>query len=67
LSTIGLTTSSMLNFWIGRFLGERVVRRLVRCETYEKYNEMVQFKGILFISFLSGSRVSKDYLCLFLG
>lgn len=68
LSTIGLTIGSMLNFWIGRFLGERVVRRLVRCETYEKYNEMVQFKGILFIFiFFLVPGFPKDYLCMFLG
>jgi uncharacterized membrane protein YdjX (TVP38/TMEM64 family) len=68
LSTIGLTIGSMLNFWVGRFLGERVVRRLVRCETYEKYNEMVQFKGILFIFiFFLVPGFPKDYLCMFLG
>jgi uncharacterized membrane protein YdjX (TVP38/TMEM64 family) len=68
LSTIGLTIGSMLNFFIGRFLGERVVRRMVSCETYEKYNEMVQYKGILvvFIFFLIPG-FPKDYLCLFLG
>jgi len=49
LSTIGLTLGSMLNFLIGHFLGERVVRRMVSCETYEKYDEMVQYKEILVI------------------
>jgi uncharacterized membrane protein YdjX (TVP38/TMEM64 family) len=68
LSTIGLTAGSMINFGIGHFLGERVVRRLVRCETYEKYNEMVQFKGILFIFiFFLIPGFPKDYLCMFLG
>lgn len=68
LSTIGLTTGSMLNFFIGNFLGERVVRRLVSHETYRKYNEMVQYKGILviFIFFLIPG-FPKDFLCLFLG
>ena len=68
LSTIGLTIGSMLNFFIGHFLGERVVCRMVSCETYEKYNEMVQYKGILviFIFFLVPG-FPKDYLCLFLG
>jgi uncharacterized membrane protein YdjX (TVP38/TMEM64 family) len=68
LSTFGLTIGSMLNFFIGRFLGERVVRRMVSCETYEKYNELVQHKGILviFIFFLVPG-FPKDYLCLFLG
>lgn len=68
LSTIGLTIGSMLNFFIGHFLEERVVRRLVSCETYQKYNELVQYKGILviFIFFLAPG-FPKDYLCLFLG
>jgi uncharacterized membrane protein YdjX (TVP38/TMEM64 family) len=68
LSTIGLTLGSMLNFFIGHYLGERVVRRLVSCETYDKYNELVQYKGVLviFIFFLVPG-FPKDYLCLFLG
>jgi len=68
LSTIGLTIGSMLNFLIGHFLGERVARRLVSCETYQKYNEMVQYKGILviFVFFLVPG-FPKDYLCFFLG
>ncbi len=68
LSIIGLTIGSMLNFFIGHFLGERVVRRMVSCETYEKYNELVHYKGILvvFLFFLIPG-FPKDYLCLFLG
>jgi len=68
LSTIGLIIGSMLNFLIGHFLGECVVRRMVSCETYEKYDEMVRYKGILviFIFFLVPG-FPKDYLCLFLG
>ena len=68
LSTIGLTIGSMLNFLIGHYLGERVVRRIVQCEAYEKYNEMVRYKGVLviFIFFLLPV-FPKDYLCLFLG
>lgn len=68
LSTIGLTAGSLINFGIGHFLGERVVRRMMRCETYEKYNQLVQYKGILviFIFFLIPG-FPKDYLCMFLG
>jgi uncharacterized membrane protein YdjX (TVP38/TMEM64 family) len=68
LSTIGLTIGSMINFGIGHFLGEPMVRKLVRCETYDKYNQMVQYKGILviFIFFLIPG-FPKDYLCMFLG
>jgi len=41
---------------------------MVSCETYEKYNELAQYKGILviFIFFLIPG-FPKDYLCLFLG
>lgn len=68
LSTVGLVIGSMINFGIGHFLGERVVRRLVRCETYDKYNEMVQYKGILYIFiFFLVPGFPKDYLCMFLG
>ncbi len=68
LSTIGLTIGSMVNFGIGHLLGERVVRRMVRRETYEKYNQLVQYRGILviFIFFLIPG-FPKDYLCMFLG
>jgi uncharacterized membrane protein YdjX (TVP38/TMEM64 family) len=68
LSTVGLVAGSMINFGIGHFLGERVVRRMVRCETYEKYNELVQYKGILYIFiFFLVPGFPKDYLCMFLG
>jgi uncharacterized membrane protein YdjX (TVP38/TMEM64 family) len=68
LSTVGLTIGSMLAFGIGHFLGERVVRKLVRCESFEKYNQMVQYKGVLviFVFFLIPG-FPKDYLCMFLG
>jgi uncharacterized membrane protein YdjX (TVP38/TMEM64 family) len=68
LSTVGLTAGSMLAFGIGHFLGERVVRKLVRCESFEKYNQLVQYKGVLviFIFFLVPG-FPKDYLCMFLG
>lgn len=68
LSSVGLTAGSMLAFGIGHFLGERVVRKLVACESFEKYNQMVQYKGILviFIFFLVPG-FPKDYLCMFLG
>jgi len=68
LSTFGLTIGSMLNFFIGHFLGDLVVRKMVSSRTYEKYNDLVQYKGILviFIFFLVPG-FPKDYLCLFLG
>src|SRR5215468_10973000 len=35
-STIGLTFGSIVSFWIGRWLGERYVRKLVSKEMWEK-------------------------------
>ena len=68
LSTVGLTIGSMLNFLIGHFLGEHVVRRMVSCEAYDRYNELVQYKGVLVIfAFFLLPVFPKDYLCLFLG
>jgi uncharacterized membrane protein YdjX (TVP38/TMEM64 family) len=68
LSSVALTAGSMLNFGIGHYLGERFVRRLVRQETYDKYNRLVQYKGVLviFLLFLIPG-FPKDYLCMFLG
>lgn len=68
LSTLGLTVGSLINFLIGRFLGEQVVRKLIPCETYEKYNQIIQFRGILYIFiFFLIPGFPKDYLCMFLG
>jgi uncharacterized membrane protein YdjX (TVP38/TMEM64 family) len=68
LSTLGLTAGSMINFAIGHFLGDRFVRRLVRRETFDKYDRMVKYKGVLviFLLFLIPG-FPKDYLCMFLG
>ncbi len=68
LSSIALTAGSMLNFAIGHYLGDRFVRRLVRAETFEKYDRMVRYKGVLviFLLFLIPG-FPKDYLCMFLG
>lgn len=34
LSTLGMTIGSVINFYFGRLLGERVVRRIVSARTY---------------------------------
>jgi uncharacterized membrane protein YdjX (TVP38/TMEM64 family) len=49
LSTLGMTIGSVLNFYFGRLVGNRVVRRIVSARTYAKYNRLVQGKRILFI------------------
>lgn len=68
LSTIALTVGSMVNFGIGRLLGEGVVRRLTSQELYDKFNRLVQFKGVfvIFILYLVPG-FPKDYLCMILG
>jgi uncharacterized membrane protein YdjX (TVP38/TMEM64 family) len=68
LSTIGMTIGSVVNFSVGRFLGDRLVRRRVSAEAYDRYNSLVRCKGILviFLFFLVPG-FPKDLLCLLLG
>jgi uncharacterized membrane protein YdjX (TVP38/TMEM64 family) len=67
-SSIGLTVGSWLNFVIGRFLGERYVRKRIPTHQFEKIDRLVKRQGIivLFILFLFPG-FPKDYLCLALG
>jgi uncharacterized membrane protein YdjX (TVP38/TMEM64 family) len=67
-STIGLTVGSWLNFVIGRFLGERYVRKRIPAHQFQKIDGLVKRQGIvvLFILFLFPG-FPKDYLCLALG
>ena len=67
-STIGLTVGSWLNFMIGRFLGERYVRKRIPARQFQKIDGMVKRQGVivLFILFLFPG-FPKDYLCLALG
>jgi uncharacterized membrane protein YdjX (TVP38/TMEM64 family) len=68
MSTVALTVGSMLNFAIGRLLGERFVRRFASSEMYQKFNRLVQYKGVLviFLMYLVPG-FPKDYLCMILG
>ncbi len=67
-STIGLTAGSWINFVIGRFLGQRYVRKLIPPKQTERMDTILKRQGILviFILFLFPG-FPKDYLCLFLG
>lgn len=67
-SSIGLTVGSLLNFGIGRFLGERYVRKRIPAHQFQKIDGLVKRQGIivLFILFLFPG-FPKDYLCLALG
>lgn len=67
-SSIGLTVGSWLNFVIGRFVGERYVRKRIPTHQFEKIDRLVKRQGVivLFILFLFPG-FPKDYLCLALG
>lgn len=67
-STIGLSIGSLINLLIGRYLGNRFIRRqiparyLVRFETFLRHQGVI----VIFILFVIPG-FPKDYLCLFLG
>ena len=67
-SSIALTIGSWLNFVIGRFLGERYVRKRIPAHQFRKIDRLVKRQGVivLFIWFLFPG-FPKDYLCLALG
>ncbi len=67
-STIGLTIGSALGFGLGRWLGLPFVRRLVKQETYHKFDFLTQAKGelVVFLLFLIPG-FPKDTLCYILG
>ncbi|MDJ0784154.1 MAG: VTT domain-containing protein [Desulfosarcinaceae bacterium] len=67
-STIALSLGSMLNFGIGRVLGERYVRRWISAEKFARYDRVINQKGLLVIfSLFVFPGFPKDWLCLFLG
>ncbi len=68
LSTFALTLGSALNFFIGRLLGRRYVRRLIPEDALERFDRVLKHQGVLisFILFLIPG-FPKDYLCFFLG
>jgi uncharacterized membrane protein YdjX (TVP38/TMEM64 family) len=67
-SSIGLTIGSLINFGIGRFLGERFVRRLVPEEKFKRIDRLVNRQGVIvvFLMFMIPG-FPKDYLSLALG
>jgi uncharacterized membrane protein YdjX (TVP38/TMEM64 family) len=67
-SSIGLSVGSVLNFVVGRFLGKRYVRKLIRPERMARFDQMLKRQGalIVFLLFVFPG-FPKDYLCLFLG
>jgi uncharacterized membrane protein YdjX (TVP38/TMEM64 family) len=67
-SSLALTVGSMINFYIGRFLGQRYIRKLVPEKHLTRFDRLVSRKGVflIFILFIFPG-FPKDYLCLFLG
>ena len=63
-STIGLTIGSWLAFMLARLLGRPLVERLVSAETIQRYDYVMQHKGLLlaFLMFLIPG-LPKDFLC----
>jgi len=67
-SSIGLAIGSLLNFSIGRFLGERFIRKWIPVDIFQKYDALLKRQGILVIMILFlFPGFPKDYLSLFLG
>jgi len=67
-SSIGLAIGSLLNFSIGRFLGERFIRKWIPADVFQKYDALLKRQGILVIIILFlFPGFPKDYLSLFLG
>jgi uncharacterized membrane protein YdjX (TVP38/TMEM64 family) len=67
-SSIGLAIGSLVNFGIGRFLGERFVRRLIPEEKFKRIDRLINRQGVIavFLMFIIPG-FPKDYLSLALG
>jgi uncharacterized membrane protein YdjX (TVP38/TMEM64 family) len=67
-SSVGLGLGSLVNFGIGRFLGERFVRRLIPEEKFRRIDRLVNRQGVIavFLMFVIPG-FPKDYLSLALG
>ncbi len=67
-SSIGLAAGSVINFWIGRILGYRFVRRMIPKAKLEKFDTFISHQGVLvLLALFIFPGFPKDYLCLFLG
>jgi uncharacterized membrane protein YdjX (TVP38/TMEM64 family) len=67
-STVALGLGSMINFGIGRVLGERYVRRWISAEKFTRYDSLLRQKGLLVVfSLFLIPGFPKDWLCLLLG
>lgn len=67
-SSLALAVGSWVNFAIGRYLGNRFVRRWIPAAKLERFDRLLKRQGVivLLILFIFPG-FPKDYLCLFLG
>ena len=67
-SSLALSLGSLINFGVGRFLGQRFVRKLIPPRHLDRFDTMIKREGalVVFILFILPG-FPKDYLCLFLG
>jgi len=67
-SSVSLGIGSLINFGIGRFFGERWVRRLIPEEKFKRIDRLVNRQGVIavFLMFIIPG-FPKDYLSLALG
>ena len=67
-SSVGLAVGSAINFWIGRILGDRFIRKLIPEAKREKLDRFISHQGVIVLLFLfMFPGFPKDYLCLLLG
>ena len=67
-SSISLAAGSIINFYIGRFLGRRFIRKVIPVDKLQRMDQLVTHQGALIIMLLFVfPGFPKDYLCLFLG
>lgn len=67
-SSLALTTGSLINFTIGRFLGKHYIRKLIPNIYLNRFDTILKRQGI-FVSFILFvfPGFPKDYFCFFLG
>lgn len=67
-STIALTAGSVLNFFVGRYVGKEVVKRIIPTDYYLKFDKFFKEEGKVFIlALFLFPGFPKDFFCLFLG
>ena len=67
-SSIALSIGSIINFGLGRFLGQRYVRKVIPAKYLARFDMVAKREGVLIVFMLFVfPGFPKDYLCLFLG